>query len=87
MPSAFHGSTSRQSGPASSAIARSAAGVEYALWLVATITTSAPATASSKLEVGVATTGSCTDDVGQLALEQPDQLVRQRVALVVGVGA
>ena len=64
---------------------RSASGVEYALWLVATITTSAPVTASSKLEVGVATTGSCTDDVGQLALEQPDQLVRQRVALVVGV--
>ena len=58
MPSAFHGSTTRQSRPASSAIERSASGVEYSVWLVATITTSAPLTASSKLDVGVATNHS-----------------------------
>src|SRR5437773_1654195 len=47
-PRQFHGSTTRQSGPASSAIARSASGRPNSEWLVATTTAAAPATASSK---------------------------------------
>ena len=46
--------------PRASAIAASVSGREYALWLVATITTSAPAIASSSAAVGLATTGSWT---------------------------
>ena len=55
-------------------------------WFVATTTASAPPTASSNDCVGVGTCGSWIGDLDELALEQADELVGQRVALVVGVG-
>ena len=85
-PSAFQGSTSRQSSAALRRGSRAAPpGPSNSEWLVATITTSAPSTASASGCVGVARVRIAHRHVGQLALEQPDQLRRERVALVVGV--
>ena len=84
-PNAFHGSTTRQSGAAVRAIVASASGLEYAEWFVATTTTSAPLTASSNAGRRRRDDRVVHRDVGELALEQPDQLVRERIALVVGV--
>ena len=83
---AFHGSTTRQSGRGARRRSRaSASGPQNAVWLVATTTTSASCTRLVEARRRRGDERVVDGDVGQLALEQPDQLVRQRVALVVGV--
>ena len=80
-----HGSASTASPLALSAIAASTWRPRNSWWLVAMTTASASRIASSKDCVGVAHVRVVHRHVGQLALEQADELVRQRVALVVGV--
>ena len=76
----------RRRGRARRRSARSAPGPRNSVWLVATTTASASRTASSKRLRRRRDVRVVDRDVGQLALEQADELVRQRVALVVGVG-
>ena len=83
VPGVHHQAVRR---PPAAAIAASVRGSRNSEWLAATTTTSAPSTASSKRRRRRRHVRVVHDHVGQLALEQPDQLVGERVALVVGVG-